>query len=214
MEKLTYYFDFMSPYSFFAFHNPLFQEARSLTNLEYRPVVLAKLLKHFEIKGPGEIEPKRNFMLKQCFRMAHKLKMDFTTPLHHPFNPLYALRIASHTCAGELQEKVIATLWQAGWQKGCDMGDPDALVKVLKEAQLPAEELLERSFDRSVKNEINENIKNAISYGAFGVPSFVYKEELFWGNDALEDLVRAIKNEDEWDRKTYENVIEKTKAKI
>lgn len=214
MEKLIYFFDFMSPYSFFSFHNPLLKEAKSLTKIEYRPVVLAKLLKHFEIKGPGEIEPKRNFMLKQCFRMASKLGMEFTTPLHHPFNPLYALRIASRTCSQDLQEKVIEVLWQAGWQKRCDMGDPDALVKVLKEAGLPGDELLEKSFDRAVKNEINDNIKEAISYGAFGVPSFVYKEELFWGNDALEDLVRTIKNQDEWDRKTYENVIEQTKAKI
>lgn len=214
MEKLVYFFDFMSPYSFFSFHNPLLDEIKKHTQVEYRPVALAKLLNHFEIKGPGEIEPKRNFMLKQCFRMAAKKGMEFTTPKHHPFNPLYALRIASKACANDLQEEVIKTFWKASWQQGIDMGDPDELVKVLNQNNLPGEVLLEKSFERDVKLEVNENIKLAISHGAFGVPSFIYKDELFWGNDALEDLLRTIKNEDVWDRKTYENVINNTKGKV
>jgi len=197
MKELNFYFDFLSPFSYFAWTN--LQKHPELM-IHYRPVALGPLLNHWQIKGPGEIEPKREFLLKQCLRYAAKNNIEFTTPKTHPFNSLYALRLALKSTAGELQPKVIKTLWQAGWEKRIDMGDPDELQKVLKEAGLPAEELYEKSFSKEAKFELKANIQEAISFGAFGVPTMVVGKELFWGNDAFEDVLNFINATDKLDR--------------
>jgi 2-hydroxychromene-2-carboxylate isomerase len=207
MKELNFYFDYLSPFSYFAWNS--LQEIPDLT-LHYKPVALGPLLNHWGIKGPGEITPKREFLLKQCLRLSAKNQIDFTTPKTHPFNSLYALRLSLKGVAGELQPKVIETLWKAGWQKRIDMGEPDELLKVLKDAGLPAEELYEKSFSKESKVELKANIQEAISYGAFGVPTMVVGDELFWGNDAMEDLISFMNGRDLLNRDKLNELLSST----
>ena len=210
MKDLNFYFDYLSPFSYFAWLKlvPLSHELNLKINL--RPVALGPILNHWQIKGPGEVQPKREFLLKQMLRYAHKNNIEFTTPKTHPFNSLYALRLSLKSVAGEHQEKVIETLWKAGWQKRIDMGEPEELLLSLHENQLPAEELYEKSFSKEAKIELKSNIQEAISFGVFGVPSFVIDGELFWGNDSMEDLKNFINGEDKLNRAQFERLLSST----
>jgi 2-hydroxychromene-2-carboxylate isomerase len=210
MKELNFYFDFLSPFSYFAWlkMGPLSKELNVKVN--YKPVALGPLLNHWQIKGPGEITPKREFLLKQLLRYSAKNDLAFTTPKTHPFNSLYALRLALSGVAGTHQESVIETLWRAGWQTRIDMGEPDELLKALSENDLPADDLYEKSFSREAKVELKANIQEAISKGVFGVPSFVIDDELFWGNDSLSELKDFILNEDRLDRDKLKNLLDST----
>jgi 2-hydroxychromene-2-carboxylate isomerase len=198
MKSFVFYFDYLSPFSYFA--QKRLQNYRGEFSITYKPVSLGSLLNQWGIKGPGEVEPKREFLLKQCLRYSVKHNIPFTTPKTHPFNSLYALRLSLAGVAGEHQMKVIDTLWKAGWETRIDMGEPDELLRVLREAGIPADELYEKSFTREAKVEFKKNIQDAIEAGAFGVPSFVANTELFWGNDSLEDLFSFLDNRDTLDR--------------
>ena len=210
MKELNFYFDFLSPFSYFAWlrMRGLAQELQ--LKVIYKPVALGPLLNHWQIKGPGEVTPKREFLLKQMLRYTTRNGIEFTTPKTHPFNSLYALRLCLAEVAGTHQEKVIETLWTAGWQKRIDMGEPEELLQVLRENNLPAEELYERSFSRQAKSELKNNIQEAISKGVFGVPSFVVGDELFWGNDSMDDLKNYLLGEDNLDRTKLENLLSST----
>lgn len=210
MKELNFYFDFLSPFSYFAWLKlrPLADELNLKIN--YFPVALGPLLNHWQIKGPGEVAPKREFLLKQCLRYAARENIPFTTPKTHPFNSLYTLRIALKGVAGPLQEKVIETLWMAGWQKRIDMAEPEEILGVLKEAGLPGDELYENSFSKEAKVELKKNIQDAINYGAFGVPSFVIDNELFWGQDSMEDLKNFIQEKDLLDREKLHYLLNST----
>lgn len=210
MKHLNFYFDFLSPFSYFAYQKAPALALELGIEIKFKPVALGPLLNHWEIKGPGEITPKREFLLKQCLRYAAREGLEFTTPKMHPFNSLYALRLSLKGVAGDLQEKVVETLWKAGWQQRIDMGEPDELLKALRDAGLPADDLYEKSFSKEAKVELKENIKEAISYGVFGVPSFVYEGELFWGNDSLEDLKNFIKGNDPLDRTKLQSLLDST----
>jgi 2-hydroxychromene-2-carboxylate isomerase len=207
MIRFNFYFDFLSPFSYFAWNK---LQGHPEFTIDYKPVALGPLLNHWSIKGPGEVQPKREFLLKQCLRYAVKHKIDFTTPKTHPFNSLYALRLSLKSVSGDLQNEVIKTLWLAGWQKRIDMGDPEELQRVLKEASLPAEELYEKSFSRQAKAELKANIQEAISYGTFGVPTMVVGDELFWGNDAIESMLDFINGADSLDRERLRDLLSST----
>lgn len=210
MKALNFYFDFLSPFSYFAWVNLQKLKEKNSFTIHYHPVALGPLLNQWQLKGPGEIDSKREFLLKQCLRYAAKNNLDFTTPKTHPFNSLYALRLALKNVAGDHQEKVIETLWKAGWQKRIDMGEPEELLAVLREAGLPADELYEKSFTREAKQELKANIQTAISHGAFGVPTFIVDNEFFWGNDSLEDVMAFIEGHDVLDRAKLESLLAST----
>jgi 2-hydroxychromene-2-carboxylate isomerase len=156
------------------------------------------------------VQPKREFLLKQMLRKSAREGFPFTTPKTHPFNSLYALRLALKEVAGEHQGAVIKTLWLAGWEKRIDMGNPDELLAALKEAGLPADELYEKSFSAEAKKALKSNIAEAIAYGVFGVPSFVVNDELFWGEDSLPELVSFIEGRDLLDRPKLHELLSQT----
>jgi 2-hydroxychromene-2-carboxylate isomerase len=210
MKELNFYFDFLSPFSYFAW--PKIQKLKNELGLKvnYKPVALGPLLNHWQIKGPGEVDPKREFLLKQMLRYAKANDIPFTTPKTHPFNSLYALRLALQGVALDQQEKVIDVFWKAGWQKRIDMGEPEELLNELRLNNLPADELYERSFTREAKVELKANIQEAINFGAFGVPTFVVEKELFWGADSIPELKNFILGNDNLDREKLMNLLSST----
>lgn len=210
MKELNFYFDFLSPFSYFAWMKLQTLAPELGLKVNYKPVALGPLLNHWQIKGPGEVTPKREFLLKQCLRYAAKNDFPFTTPKTHPFNSLYALRLCLQGVAGEHQARVIETFWKAGWQKRIDMGEPDELLAELRMSDLPADELYEKSFSKEAKVELKQNIQEAITKGAFGVPSFVIDDELFWGNDSLDDVKDYVLGQDKLDREKLESLLAST----
>ena len=194
MRTLTYYFDFLSPYSYFAWTwIGDFCAAHGLA-LEPRPVLLAALLGHHGQLGPAEIPAKREFVFRDCVRWANLNGVPYAMPKTHPFNPLMALRAATREGAGTEQLRVIDALWKAGWQQGVDMASAEDLARALDEAGLDGAALLGRTSETVVKDALKRNTADAISRGVFGVPTFVVDDEVFWGNDQRPHLERWVRD--------------------
>ena len=66
--KLTWYFDFISPFAYI--QHCQFDRLPKDVTVEYKPILLAGLLNHWENVGPAEIEPKRVFTYKHCYWLA------------------------------------------------------------------------------------------------------------------------------------------------
>jgi 2-hydroxychromene-2-carboxylate isomerase len=112
--------------------------------------------------------------------------------------------------AGDLQPEVIKALWLAGWKNRIDMGEPEELKQALSLAGLPSEELFEKSFSKEARAELKANIQEAIELGVFGVPTMVMGNELFWGNDAIDDLNNFMNNQDLLDRDKLNDLLNST----
>lgn len=210
MKTFNFYFDFISPFSYFAWKKIQSDCFFNDYTIQYKPVVLASLLNHVEQKGPGEIQPKREYLFRYCLRYAKQNNIEFIPPKTHPFNPLYALRLACQSCSQEQQFQVIDSLWSAAWSRRIDMGDPQELSQFLRASLPNIDELLEKTFDPTVKKELKQNTKEAIGFGAFGVPSFITQEELFWGNDSIEHLKLSLANSDPLNKELYREMLNST----
>ncbi len=200
MKRIIFYFDYLSPFSYFAWKRIRSLQKALQLEIEYKPVLLGVLLSHWGQKGPAEIEPKREYAFKQCLRYATKEGIAFTMPKYHPFNPLPSLRVSVKSASNELQTSVMNTLWNAGWAQGLDLGNPDELERVLNEAGLPGNKLMELCQTGEVKAELKTLTQEAIEKGVFGVPTFVVDDELFWGLDSIEGMINYINGEDNIDR--------------
>ena len=73
-----------------------------------------------------------------------------------------------------------------------DLGDPAALQSTLTAAGFDWHELAERVADPAVKNALREATEDAVAQGIFGAPSFIVDGELFFGQDRLDFVERAL----------------------
>ncbi len=198
-RTVDFYFDFISPFAYFAWLNLADLRASSEIVLRAKPILFPGVLKHWGQLGPAEIEPKRIYTFKTIVRYAKRHNIPLQGPATHPFNPLLALRLALQDVAGSSQHQVIDTIFRAGWGAGIDMADHQQLLDALQNANLEGEAMLAATQQPEVKAALRRNTEEAISHGVFGVPTCVVERELFWGNDGLEDLRDYLRGEDPLD---------------
>ena len=79
---------------------------------------------------------------------------------------------------------------RACWVEERDIGNPDTLGAIAEENQLDASLLLADS-DKALDTR-TEDSKAALQRGVFGVPTFIHGEQIFWGQDRLDFLERAL----------------------
>lgn len=176
MRRLTWYFDFVSPYSYIAFKR-LHELPRDVA-VELRPVLFAGLLHHFGQKGPAELPSKRRWTYRWCTWWAQSLGIPFRFPASHPFNPLHHLRLA---IAAGATANAVGRIFDAIWTTGTEASDPAAF-RVLAQA-LGVDEARLASLE--VKDALRKNTEEAAARGVFGVPTYEVDGEIFWGADSI-----------------------------
>ncbi len=175
MRDLTFYFDFVSPFSYIGLHR-----LRELSGVRvaYRPVLFAGLLNHWGQKGPAEIAAKRRWTYRWCHWWAGSLGIAFRFPAEHPFNPLPHLRLC--IAAGSTPEAVRA-IFDSIWTTGGSAADPRILSGLYDRLGATTEQ----ANSKDVKDALRANTENAAARGVFGVPTFEADGELFWGADSI-----------------------------
>lgn len=193
MKQITFYLDFISPYSHLAFEK-LPEALMGLSySVVYRPVLLGAMLRHHQLMGPAEVPAKREWTYRHVMWLGHAQGVKLQMPAVHPFNPLPLLRLAI-ACAGggDPNRYVCETLLHHVWHGGLDANDAQRLM-ALREQLAPSL----APDDAAVKSRLRTNTDEAIAAGAFGVPSYVVDGRLFWGLDSL-PMLRAYLEGDAW----------------
>jgi 2-hydroxychromene-2-carboxylate isomerase len=176
MISADWYFDFISPYSYFS--SLQLSTLVDRVELRHHPVLFAALLNHWEQKGPAEITPKRVWTYRWCVWWAERNNIPFRMPAVHPFNPISYLRLAH---AAGCAPSAIDTIFKALWTTGADPRDPELLADLARKLKLS----LASIEDQAIKNALRERTNQAIAIGAFGVPTFHIRGQLFWGADSM-----------------------------
>lgn len=179
MTKLRWYFDYISPFSYLQWAHQLPRLNR--VDIEYKPLLFAGLLKHWDHKGPAEITGKRKFTYRYVVWLAERLDVPFTMPTAHPFNPLPLLRLS---LARGNDPAVVDRLFRFVWRDGHIPADAAAWQELVDELGVTEAELK----DPAAKQRLLDNGDEAISAGVFGVPTLVANGEVFWGVDGFELL--------------------------
>jgi 2-hydroxychromene-2-carboxylate isomerase len=199
MRRVAFYFDYLSPYAYLAWHGAReLCESRGVA-LDAVPVLLAGLLNHWGQRGPAEIGPKREWVFKDAFRCAALRGLPMIGRRTHPFNPLPALRVSLADVAGDDQPRVVSALFDAGWGRGIDLGSRDDIQAALDGVGLDGAGLLAHCEEASVKAQLRSSTDAAIARGVFGVPTLAVDGELFWGSDRLDHLALRLDGRDPLD---------------
>jgi 2-hydroxychromene-2-carboxylate isomerase len=189
------FFDFISPYSYLAFTQAKALGARVGHEVALKPVLLAGILTALGTKGPAEVPAKRAYVIKDVLRAAHRADVTIALPPAHPFNPLFALRVAALDLEASLRWRIVDALFAATWATGEGIEGADRVAAVLRRAGVDPADLVARASIEG-KERLRRNTDDAIARGAFGVPTFFLGGEMFFGFDSLFEIEAFARGED------------------
>ena len=91
---------------------------------------------------------------------------------------------------GLLHEYALAAM-RAAFREGADLERREVLLRVAAAVGIPAAELEAALEDPDVKAQLRATTDGAHELGVIGVPTVAVGEQLFWGDDRLEEAARA-----------------------
>jgi len=195
LNRVDFYFDFISPYSYLAATQVTAFSEKHRVSFEWIPVNLPKLIKLSGNTPPGMIRNKALYSLRDLKRWADYLQVPFKMIRPGTFDSRPALRIAA-ALRGEERERFCLGVFDSLWQGDVDPTEENWLAQAVKANGFPEAWL-------SLCNDVlDENTESALKAGAFGVPTFILhgrkqdakqRPEMFFGLDHLEFLARACR---------------------
>ena len=192
--QIDYYLSPVSPFTYLCGTRPAEVAARHGATLTYRPVDPIALFARTGGTAPADRHPNRQaYRLQELRREAARLDMPIELrPAHWPTNPApasYAIIAAQADGSGDLAA-LVAGLTRACWAENRDIAD-DAVIGACLEAAGFDPSLTMRGMLAGAE-AYGRNLENAVAAGAFGVPTWISGEEVFWGQDRLDALDRHL----------------------
>ncbi|KAB7624289.1 2-hydroxychromene-2-carboxylate isomerase [Alkalilimnicola sp. S0819] len=195
-NKLIFWFDFTSTYSFLSGMRIEEAARQAGVSLEYRPFLLGVVLRErgWENKGPAEFPVKVAYMWRDLERRAAQYGFGFRKPSVFPRHSLLADRVAIHAAAQGWVAAFTRACFAANFADDRDISDEAVLADLIASCGQDAAQVLAAAVSQPVKDRLKTNTAEALSRGIFGAPSFTVGEELFWGDDRLEDALAWAKS--------------------
>ncbi|MGZ8994118.1 MAG: DsbA family protein [Burkholderiaceae bacterium] len=198
MEKIVDYF--MTPVSPFVYlGHARFREicARHHAKIHLRVMDLGKV---FPVSGGLALKDRppqrRAYRMIELKRWRDFLGVPLTlAPKHFPVpaEPAATLILAvleRHGTPAALD--IAGDCGRALWVEERDISNSGVLAEIVSARQLDANALLEHARSAEVAARYVQNSQEAIMRNVFGAPAYLYQDELFWGQDRLEFLDRAL----------------------
>jgi 2-hydroxychromene-2-carboxylate isomerase len=196
-RTVDYYFAPQSPWAYLGHQRLADIAQRAGASIRVMPIDLGG--KVFPISGGlplGQRAPQR-----QAYRLVELQR--FSEHLHAPLNlkpryfPVGGDDAARVIIAADLAQGAAAAMKVAGavlaacWAQERNIADDKVLTELLVEQGLPAS-VLDQSHSQAVQERYEAYTQAAIDVGVFGAPSYVIDGEIFWGQDRLDFVERAL----------------------
>jgi 2-hydroxychromene-2-carboxylate isomerase len=192
IARPVFYFDLGSPYAYLAAErvNGLCAES-GLEPPEWQPILLGGLFKRFGRSSWAQT-PQRGVGIAEVERRASAYGMPpISWPDPFPGNTLAAMRAATYAKqTGRTVAFALAAFRQA-FAAGRDLSDTENVLIAAAACELHPNAVLKAIETAAVKEALREATDAAAELGVRGVPSLVVGGRVFWGDDRLEDAIRA-----------------------
>ena len=185
-DTIDFYFDFLSPFSYLAHQKIPRLAADYGRDLVYHPVDLDVLKLKGENTGPStrQMPLKYHYSGMDLQRWAARYGVRITRPKGH--GPARLNRGAFFAQdSGRIGDYVEAA-WRRVWRDGGDMGDEGLIGDVAGELGWDVAAFLAFTESSEADARLTDSTQAAHQRGAFGVPTFMIGDDMWWGNDRLD----------------------------
>ena len=195
-KSVDYFFTPVSPFTYMGHDRFVAIAARHGASINVKPVDLGKV---FAVSGGLPLKQRaaqrqayRLFELKRWSRL-----LGLPLNLQPKFFPVPA-DLASKWILAALEQgpdaglKLAGAFMRAVWAEDRNVSDADTLASIAREQGFDAAALADRAGAEAIGSRYATLTQEAIDRQVFGAPTFIYRDEPFWGQDRLDFLDRSL----------------------
>jgi 2-hydroxychromene-2-carboxylate isomerase len=187
---IDFYFDFSSPYGYFASTRIDELAKKHGRSVVWRPMLLGAVFKITGQQPLSTVPLKNSYMAHDLVRTAklldvpYKLPSKFPAGMQAPSRAFYWLGDKDR----DLAKKLAQALFHAYFAEDRDISNPEVTGNVAAKLGVDKTELTQALTDPAVKERLRTEVDAAIERGVFGSPYIVVDGEPFWGSDRLDQV--------------------------
>jgi 2-hydroxychromene-2-carboxylate isomerase len=196
MLLVDYYLSLASPYAYMGHARFIALTKKLNTKVIIKPVNMGEILSKTGGLPVGKRSPERQAYRLQELERWHKY-LDIPLNLKPKFFPVNDIPAAKVVITCELDSgngvSLAGAYLRAVWAEEKNIADPVIIVAIANKLGLDGEQLLNQSTSNEVTKFFECNTQDALDVGVFGAPTYVFGEQLFWGQDRIEFLCNTLK---------------------
>jgi 2-hydroxychromene-2-carboxylate isomerase len=191
MRRVTFYFDLGSPYAYLSAERIAGVLAEPV---QWQPVLLGGL---FKLTGRsswalGDYRRRQAGMAEIERRASGYRLPPIRWPDPWPSDYLTAMRVATFASGAGRGREFAVQAFADAFQRGRDLAIPTHVFDAAASAGLDRRETEGAAQDQQVKLALREATEAAFQRGVIGVPTLAVDDELFWGDDRLDEAARYV----------------------
>lgn len=193
-KSIDYYLSLVSPWSYLGHERLVKMAEQHGATITIWPVDLSIIFPSTGgIPLPKRSDQRKAYRMQELRRWRDHTQVDLNLePKHFPVSDKLAATMVVNLRKQYPQKAVhlAGACLRACWLEERDVSDKNTLLAIAAENNLDGSALLADSAG-ALESIAQESVK-AAELGVFGAPSYRFGEQLFWGQDRLEFLERAL----------------------
>ena len=196
-NTLDYYFATPSPWAYLATPRVVELQKQYDLKINWKP---SDLMEIFAIHGVANVkdrpQPVQLNRLTELKRWSKFLGIPLTIqPKFFPVDPTLSHRTIILAQKNNINvANLIFSFQKAVWADEKNISDENIVLEICKTNNFNSNSIIEDANSEEIINEYKNNTEEALSNNVWGSPTFIYNNELFWGQDRIDFLERAIQN--------------------
>ncbi|MET0359787.1 MAG: 2-hydroxychromene-2-carboxylate isomerase [Pararhizobium sp.] len=194
-KTIDYFYGIGSPFAFIGLAP--FRDLAERHGATIRPYLIPLIEDNGGIYSRNRPEPRRTYWTKDLKRWAaHRgktLTFENRAALSDP-TPAGLLVIAAFE-ANQDWLALTAALQEAFWSRAEDIGKPEVRIALADAVGLDGAALEQHAQSEEIRAIWASNREVAAAAGVFGLPTYRFENELYWGQDSLPFLERHLNGE-------------------
>lgn len=193
-QPIDFYFDFSSPYGYFAGAKINELAAKHGRSVIWRPILLGAVFKITGQQPLPTIPLKGSYASHDLVRSARLFGVPYKTPSKFPVSGTAPSRAFYWVSDKDpvLAIKLAQALYHAYFAEDRDISNPEVTANVAAKLGLEKDQVTQALNDPAVKERLKTEVDAAIERGVFGSPFIIVDKEPFWGSDRLDQVEKWL----------------------
>ena len=191
MSNIDFYFSIGSTYTYLTITRILDVEKKHSAKFNWKPFSVRAIMKEMNnIPFPKEKINKVNYMWRDIERRAKGYGFFAKTPVPYP---LTQFDLANKLAILGLEEgwgiDYVRLTYKRWFQEGKEPAVDPNISEICNELKIDKNKVIEKANSDKIEKEYLANTESARKNKVFGSPSFIVGNEMFWGDDRMEDAI-------------------------